>query len=191
LIDLERVLVASRAYEDDAARILELARTVPKGDAVRRMFIHLDRRSPPLGFRRFGPRLVPVFNYFQAALVLYEDKVLSARQVIFVALEMLDSGSTSSATSRPAWQDIIRRGRVARDTAMQLIAEANEAAKSGALSGRTESATVRAHRRGLPIPRARARTIEPRVGAPGAPRLRATRDEEHDLRRVRRKHGHG
>jgi hypothetical protein len=90
--DLERVLIASRAYEDDAQRCLDLARRVPHGEAVHRIFIHLDRKSPPVGFRRFGPRLVPVFNYFQAALVLYEDKVLSARQVIFVALEMLDSG---------------------------------------------------------------------------------------------------
>jgi hypothetical protein len=48
------------------ARILELARRVPPGDVVKRMFIHLDRRSPPQGFRRnSGPRLVPVFNYFQ------------------------------------------------------------------------------------------------------------------------------
>src|SRR6188768_143909 len=42
LQDLERVLVASRAYDDDANRILELARNVPKGDVVRRLFIHLD-----------------------------------------------------------------------------------------------------------------------------------------------------
>src|SRR6476619_5966664 len=70
LQDLERVLIASRAYDDDAERCLALAREVPKGEAVRRMFIHLDRRSPPMGFRRFGPRLVPVYNYFQAALVL-------------------------------------------------------------------------------------------------------------------------
>src|SRR4051812_36058981 len=36
LQDLERVLTASRAYDDDAQAILELARNVPKGDAVRR-----------------------------------------------------------------------------------------------------------------------------------------------------------
>src|SRR5689334_17133751 len=136
--DLERVLVASRAYDDDANRILDLARRVPKGDAVQRMFIHLDRRSPPLGFRRFGPRLVPVFNYFQAALVLYEDKVLSARQVIFVALEMLDSRQYELGHLATSVQDVIRRGRVSRETALQLSAEASEAAKSGALSGRAD-----------------------------------------------------
>lgn len=138
LADLERVLVASRAYDDDAERVLDLARRVPKHDAVKRVFIHLDRRSPPLGFSRFGPRLVPVFNYFQAAMVLYQDKVLSARQVIFVALEMLDSKQYQLGHLATSVQDIIRRGRVSRECALQLSAEAAEAAMSGALSGRTD-----------------------------------------------------
>jgi hypothetical protein len=138
LADLERVLIASRAYDDDAARILDLARRVPKHDAVNRLFIHLDRRSAPVGFRHYGPRLVPVFNYFQAALVLYGDHVLSARQVIFVALEMLDSGQFELGHLATSVQDVIRRGRITREVALQLTVEAREAALSGALSGRTD-----------------------------------------------------
>jgi len=138
LQDLERVLIASRAYEDDAARCIELARQVAKAPVVKRMFIHLDRRSPPMGFRRFGPRLVPVFNYFQAALVLYADKVLTARQVIFVALEMLDSGQYELGHLATSVQDVIRRGRISREKALELVSEANEAATSGALSGRSD-----------------------------------------------------
>ena len=138
LSDLERVLTASRAYEDDAARCLDLANRVPKSPVVKRIFIHLDRRSPPMGFRRFGPRLVPVFNYFQAALVLYADKVLTARQVIFVALEMLDSRQFELGHLATSVQDVIRRGRITRDKALELVAEANEAATSGALSGRSD-----------------------------------------------------
>jgi hypothetical protein len=138
LSDLERVLTASRAYEDDAARCLDLANRVPKSPVVKRIFIHLDRRSPPMGFRRFGPRLVPVFNYFQAALVLYADKVLTARQVIFVALEMLDSRQFELGHLATSVQDVIRRGRITRDKALELVAEANDAATSGALSGRSD-----------------------------------------------------
>ncbi len=190
--DLERVLIASRAYDDDAARILALARDVPKAEAVRRMFIHLDRKSPPLGFRRFGPRLVPVFNYFQTALVLYEDKVLSARQVVFVALEMLDSGQYELGHLATSVQDIIRRGRVTRETALLLASEASEAARSGALSGRSD---LPPFERIAEAFRDRVRELGGQVQSlddPGEP-LDYVRlvDEEHENRRDRRKRGMG
>jgi hypothetical protein len=189
--DLERVLVASRAYEDDAAHCLQLARDIPKTPAVQRMFIHLDRRSPPLGFRRFGPRLVPVFNYFQAALVLYQDRVLSARQVIFVALEMLDSGQYELGHLATSVQDVIRRGRVTRETALQLTADANEAAKSGALSGRSDLPPFERIAESF---RERVRELGELASSepPAEEPLDYVRlvDEEHEHRRSRRKQGH-
>ena len=191
LPDLERVLIASRAYDDDAERILDLARRVPKGDPVQRIFIHLDRKSPPVGFRRFGPRLVPVFNYFQAALVLYEDRVLSARQVIYVALEMLDSGQYELGHLATSVQDIIRRGRVTRETALQLATEANEAAASGALSGRDDLPPFEQIAEAF---RARVRELgntPPNVPSELSEPLDYVRlvDEEHEQRRSRRKQG--
>jgi hypothetical protein len=191
LQDLERVLVASRAYDDDALMILDLARRVPKHDAVKRLFIHLDRRSAPVGFRQFGPRLVPVFNYFQAALILYADHVLSARQVIFIALEMLDSKQYELGHLATSVQDVIRRGRITREVALQLTADAQDAAQSGALSGRTDlppfeqiSAAFRTRVRELG-------PSEPYQFGDTAP-LDYVRlvDQEHELRRSRRKHGH-
>ena len=190
LTDLERVLDASRAYEDDTAHCLELARQVPKGNAVRRMFIHLDRRSAPIGFHRFGPRLVPVFNYFQTALVLYQDKVLSARQLIFVALEMLDSGQYELGHLATSVQDIIRRGRVTRDTALALSTEAHEAAKSGALSGRTDlppfERIAEAFRERV---RELGNIVPPEHVEPAPLDYVRLVDEEHEHRRRRRKHG--
>jgi hypothetical protein len=190
LQDLERVLVASRAYDDDAARILDLAKRVPKHDAVNRLFIHLDRRSAPVGFRHYGPRLVPVFNYFQAALVLYGDRVLSARQVIFVALEMLDSKQYELGHLATSVQDVIRRGRITRETALQLTAEAQEAARSGALSGRNDLPPFEQISEAF---RARVRElgpIDPMPSETTAP-LDYVRlvDEEHEHRRTRRKRG--
>jgi hypothetical protein len=188
--DLERVLIAARTYDDDAATILDLAKRVPRGDVVRRLFIHLDRRSPPMGFRRFGPRLVPVFNYFQSALVLFGDGVLSARQVLFVALEMLDSGQYERSTLANSMQDLMRRGRLDRDTGLRLVAEANEAAASGALSGRDDlppferiAEEFRARIRELGTPDQLPFDSEP---------LDYVRlvDQEHERRRDRRRHGH-
>lgn len=128
--DLGRVLEAARAYPDDAARTLELARQAPRGGGVDRIFIHLDRRSPPSMFRAFGPRLVPVFNYFQIALVLYSDGVLDARQVLFVAKEMLDSGQFDVPQLANSLQDLMYRGRVDRPIVLRLASEAGAAAES-------------------------------------------------------------
>lgn len=190
--DLERVLIASRAYDDDAERCLELARRVPKANVVRRMFIHLDRRSPPMGFRRFGPRLVPVYNYFQAALVLYADKVLTARQVIFVALEMLDSGQYELGHLATSLQDVIRRGRITREKALQLTSEANEAAASGALSGRTDLPPFERIAESFRV-RVRELGNAPVDPDPELEPLDYVRlvDEEHEHRHKRRRHGMG
>jgi hypothetical protein len=131
--DLERVLLAARAYDDELTRTLELALRVPKGAPVKRIFIHLDLRSPPMSFRSFGRRLVPVFNYFQTALVLYHDGVLSARQVFFVAQEMIDSEQYHLSSLANSLQDLMRRGRLDADTARRLVDETREAAASGAM----------------------------------------------------------
>ncbi len=189
--DLERILQAARTYEDDALRTLELARRVPKGDPVKRMFIHLDRRSPPQGFRRYGRRLVPVYNYFQTAVVLYGDGVLSARQVLFVAFDMLDSRQFELASLANSLQDLLRRGRLDREVALRLAGEAQAAAKSGALTGRTD----------LPPFEQIARVFTDRVRELGGAALGwpaedepldyvALVDEEHDRRRDRRRRGH-
>ncbi|MBA3539961.1 MAG: hypothetical protein H0T79_10060 [Deltaproteobacteria bacterium] len=190
--DLERVLTASRAYDDDAVRILDLARRAPMTNGVKRIFIHLDRRSAPLGFRGFGSRLVPVYNYFQAAAVLYQDGVLSARQVIFVALEMLDSGQYELGHLATSIQDVIRRGRISRDTALQLSSEAADAAKSGALSGRTDLPPFEQIASSF---RERIRELggTPAIDLDPDEPLDYVRlvDEEHDHRRRRRKQGVG
>ena len=131
LQDLERILEAARAYPDELIRTLDAAQRAPKGEVVRRVIIHLDRRSPPNGFRRFGPRLVPVFNYFQAALVLYQDAVLTARQVLFVAFEMLDSGQYQLSLLANSLQDLLRRSRLDGDTVLRLADETRKLAEAG------------------------------------------------------------
>jgi hypothetical protein len=130
--ELQRVMEAARAYDDQTERTLALAEKVRRGDCVRRILIHLDRRSPTAGFAHFGPRLVPIYNYFQAALVLYGDRVLTAQQVLFVAREMLDSPEHEIPTLANSLQDLVRRGRLPRAVAIELAGEIQQAAAGAA-----------------------------------------------------------
>ncbi|MGZ3439130.1 MAG: phosphatase domain-containing protein [Polyangia bacterium] len=117
---LEEILNRAGTYEDDAQRAVTLAEALPTGEAVTRIFIHLDRRSPTSRFDRYGHRLVPVFNYFQAAMVMFEDEQLSAPAVVRVALEMVDRFGYTIDALRNSLQDLLRRGRLRRATARTL-----------------------------------------------------------------------
>jgi hypothetical protein len=107
---LLQVMDAAEVYPDDRMRILQAWKSIPKADPVRRIFIHLDRLTPPAHFRPFGPRVVPIFNYFQAALVLLADGHLTAPQVIKVAVEMVQTAGHNLLTLSNSFQDLLRRG---------------------------------------------------------------------------------
>jgi hypothetical protein len=117
---LAEVMSKARVYPDDAARTLALADSLERAEVVGRIFIRLDRHSPTARFERYGRRLVPIYNYFQAALVLLEDGRLEADAAIRVALEMVDQFAYSLDALRNSLEDLLRRGRVARETVRAL-----------------------------------------------------------------------
>jgi hypothetical protein len=123
---LEEILERAGAYEDDAQRAVSLAEALPTAEAVERIFIHLDRRSPTSRFDRYGARLVPIFNYFQAAMVMFEDGRLGATGVVRVALEMVDRFGYSIDALRNSLQDLLRRARLRRSTARTLAEHLTE-----------------------------------------------------------------
>lgn len=120
------VLEAAEVYPDDVARIRAAWASIERANAVRRIFIHLDRLTPPAHFERYGPRVVPVFNYFQAALVLMADGHLTAPQVLRVARDLLQSAGHNLLTLSNSMLDLARRG---------LPIEALSAPLAQALSG--------------------------------------------------------
>jgi len=108
--DLRKIVVAAELYRDEVAAIFRSLEKISTADPVRRIFIHLDRLTPPAVFSTFGPRVVPVFNYFQAALVLLGDGALTAPQVLRVAAEMVQSAGYNLLMLSNSFQDLIRRG---------------------------------------------------------------------------------
>jgi hypothetical protein len=118
---LEEILERAGCYEDDAQRAVSLAEALPVAPgAVQRIFIHLERRSPTSRFDRYGTRVVPIFNYFQAAMVMFEDHQMSAQSAVRVALEMVDRFGYSIDALRNSLQDLLRRGRLRAQTARLL-----------------------------------------------------------------------
>lgn len=127
---LAQVLAAAEVYSEDAARIFRAWHTVPRADPVRRIFIMLDRLTPPAYFGRYGPRVVPIFNYFQAALVLLGDGLLTPTQVVRVAADMVQTAGYNLITLSNSFQDLLRRGLPLQAVAAPLVQ-----ALEGALHG--------------------------------------------------------
>ncbi|XXF75938.1 hypothetical protein P2318_23150 [Myxococcaceae bacterium GXIMD 01537] len=118
---LTQVLEAGGVYPDDVERVQKAWKAIPVADPVRRIFIHLDRLTPPAQFTRYGPRVVPVFNYFQAALVLLADGHLTAPQVIKIAVEMVQTAGHNIITLSNSFQDLLRRGLPLQHAAAALL----------------------------------------------------------------------
>lgn len=137
---LRRTLEAARAYPDQIERTLALAEHVRgSGDCVQRVLIHLDKRSPTARFRHFGRRLVPIYDYLQAALVMYQDGLTDCGQLLFVIDEMLESSEYEIDTLANSMQNLLRRGRISHETAAKLDGELRTVAEGSALDPRGET----------------------------------------------------
>jgi hypothetical protein len=109
---LAEVLRQGGAYDDTIRDAQRFARYVEKGPVVERILIHLERQSSPSDFSVFGPRVVPFFNYLQAAFVLFEDGRLSPKGVFSVASDLVIVHNFQRAGLARSYVDLLRRGHV-------------------------------------------------------------------------------
>lgn len=108
--ELKKILKAGRVYPDQRDACLDAFAKLRRGPAVERILIHLDRQSPPSSFDGYRPKVVPFYNYLQAAFVLAEDGRLGGSGVLDVArVLMLRYGFDPEALGR-SYLDLLRRG---------------------------------------------------------------------------------
>jgi hypothetical protein len=118
---LARILEMARAYDDDAAEVLELARAVPKRDHGRRIFIHLERIEPSTVFSAFGSRVCAFHNYFQPAVVLLEDRLIDAEAVVRVGLDLMLGSLFSPEALSASYMDLTQRRLIGVETGELLL----------------------------------------------------------------------
>ncbi|MCA9691837.1 MAG: hypothetical protein KC636_19690, partial [Myxococcales bacterium] len=127
------ILNACKVYRRDTDEIMALHGSLyASGEVVRRIFIHLEARSPLGRFRPYGGRVVPVYNYFQAAMLLLDAAVLRVGAVWEVIAAMEATGYTPARFAN-SLQELLRRGVLAPIAADRAI---EELAAEGARRGR-------------------------------------------------------
>ncbi|MBW2223752.1 MAG: hypothetical protein JRF54_05940, partial [Deltaproteobacteria bacterium] len=107
---LMKIAEAADVYPEDIPEIVRIAARVPRRDAVRRIFIHLERGSSTGGFGDFGRRVCPFHNYFQPALVLLEDGALDAQAVLRVGADLVVAHTFNPEVLVASFDDLRRRG---------------------------------------------------------------------------------
>lgn len=117
---LDAVLSAARLYPDQADRIRRAAKRIEPHDPVDRVLIHLETGSPTIRFEPLGPRVVPTFNTFQAAVVLFADGRLTVEAVSRISEEMIIGYGYTRDRLSHSLDDLARRGRVDAGIAAQV-----------------------------------------------------------------------
>ena len=180
---LFEILDEAGVYSRNRAKILTKFADVRFDDNVGRIFIHLDHHTAPGRFWVYGPRVVPITNYFQAALVLFADGVLELRPVLRVAAGMIGNDNYGVIQLANSFQDLIRRRHLERTSIDRLEASIRDY---------REAATSRAD--SIPLPEdfferllARVRALAPRHTTPvrswdGPPDYLAVLDTDQKLR---------
>lgn len=110
--ELEEIMRLGRVYDDDLVEALRFARMIDKAPAVDRILIHLDRQSPPSDFLPYGHRVIPFFNYLQAAFVLEEAGRLPPESVVRVAIELVIAHRFDGEALARSYLDLARRGHL-------------------------------------------------------------------------------
>ncbi|MBW2527900.1 MAG: hypothetical protein JRI23_27210 [Deltaproteobacteria bacterium] len=109
---LTAILRAGGVYDDVIADTVRFASYVEPGPVVERILIHLERQSSPSDFDGFGGRVVPFYNYLQAAFVLHDIGRLPGQGVLGVARDLATREHFDGGTLARSYLDLARRGHV-------------------------------------------------------------------------------
>jgi hypothetical protein len=114
-------LAAQGVKPDDRACIRSLRASLPDDlGTVERIFIHLERKTPPREFDRFRPRLCATRNAFQLALALAQLDLVDVRAVRQAARCIQESATFGRVDFDDLLADAVSRGLVSADRARDL-----------------------------------------------------------------------
>lgn len=105
-----------------AARVLRAIEALTEHvDVVLRIYINLERRTPPGRFHAFGPRLVPAFNYLQTGASLFELGLIDDQALPAIAQALVEQAGLDGDGLRNSLDDLVRRGHLRPGTRTRII----------------------------------------------------------------------
>lgn len=127
-----------RVYDDVLEDVQRCVRLVKGSSVVERILIHLEQQTPPSDFAIYGTRVVPFYNYLQAAFVVHEDARLSAQGVLRVATELVMQHRFDGDALARSYHDLGKRGHLRGTKAGELSAALDAWQKDSAVPAKDE-----------------------------------------------------
>lgn len=127
-----------RVYDDVLEDVVRCVRLVKGASVVERILIHLEQQTPPGDFAIYGTRVVPFYNYLQAAFVVHEDGRLSPQGVLRVATELVTQHRFDGDALARSYHDLGKRGHLRGTKAGELSAALDAWQSDGTVPAKEE-----------------------------------------------------
>jgi len=101
--------------------ILDLQRQVPENDPVDKIYINLAIDTDPEYYVKFGRRMVPTENTFQASLDLFQDNRIKIEQVLRVVQDLIMNYEFTSEEIERSFDGLVRRQVLGQKSIDQLL----------------------------------------------------------------------
>ncbi len=131
---LARVLEVSGAYPDQIAHARRSLARLHRRDAVRGIWIRVDRSLPLRHYLSLGPRIRVVFSWLQAAIAMVGEDLLSPAAAAGVVLRCRDEAALSAFEVAALVQDAVRRGLTSPEGLQACLAQPSLASLVGPVS---------------------------------------------------------
>ncbi len=106
--ETEKILIKENTDPEDRKGVLKLIEALPeKRGPVKKIFIHLEKNSPPSAFAEFAPLVLPVKGAFQLGLALYQINKIDKLAVKEAFITVSDSAKQKDLSN-----DAIRRNLI-------------------------------------------------------------------------------
>lgn len=128
---LRALLFQAGAYADEVAAILQALARLPRQDPVRRVFIHLDGRSPPARFDAYRGRASATFDALQIAVSLVSDGLADDAVLAAVVDELVISHRVDAHALAGSMEDATRRGLCSAEAVRRVAVQVLPASAAG------------------------------------------------------------
>lgn len=120
-VDARGVLKGLKVTGAQSETILRMRDSIPAHDPVEKIYINLATDTDTEYYQKFGRRVVPTYNTFQASLDLYQDGRLGIEQVLLVAIDMLRNYGFNAEELQGSLDDMVRRPLIALETVEAIL----------------------------------------------------------------------